>query len=71
MPESINGWTMPDWSIYDDQALEDMRAWHVNQIEQYQQYDDAQTLGKLSYWRAHVQSIEGELQFRKLAKGDK
>lgn len=68
MPESVNGWTMPDWSIYDDRALEDMRAWHENQIEQHKSYDDAQTRSKLAYWRAHVQSIEQELAYRKLAK---
>jgi hypothetical protein len=66
MPSSVNGWTMPDWSIYDDQQLKDLRAWHQNAINRHENNPAADA--DLDYWKAHVQSIDVELNFRKLAK---
>lgn len=65
MAESVDGWTAPDWSIYDTTQLVDMLTRHQNAIERHQGNEKA--ADSMSYWQAMVKSINAELEFRQLA----
>jgi hypothetical protein len=66
MPESVEGWTMPDWSVYGTAQLENLRNRYQDAITRHKNNPNAED--NLDYWRAHVQSLNAELDFRKLAK---
>lgn len=65
MAESVDGWTMPDWTIYDREQLENLLTRHQDAIKRHQGNENA--TDSVSYWRAMVKSINAELEFRKLA----
>lgn len=66
MADSVDGWTMPDWSIYDTEQLENLRDRHQDAITRHQ--ESAAAVDSVGYWRAMVKSINTELEFRTLVK---
>ena len=66
MAESVDGWTMPDWSIYDSKQLEGLRDRHQDAIERHK--ENAAATDNVEYWQAMVKSINAELEFRSLVK---
>lgn len=65
MPQSINGWTVPDWSIFDLEGLKNERARHQDAIERHKNNPNASD--SIDYWQAVIQSLDEEIAFQELA----